>query len=230
MNGSTGEMFSRIAERYDFMNHMMSFGLDMVWRNKLVSVAKPREEDFIADIATGTGGVAFEFAKKGGSKVVGVDVSEAMLELAREKAKRKKLEHLVEFRRVDALSLSFPSETFDIVTMAFGIRNLPDYEKGLREMIRVAKRGGKILILEFFLPTNFFVRFVYKLYLKVVIPFLGALFSERNAYEYLWRSVEEFTRDIDITELMRSAGLREVTHVPLTFGITCLYIGQKSMS
>ncbi|MDP2664544.1 MAG: bifunctional demethylmenaquinone methyltransferase/2-methoxy-6-polyprenyl-1,4-benzoquinol methylase UbiE [bacterium] len=226
MKESTEEMFSRIVGRYDFLNHVMSGGLDIVWRKKLVSIAKPKEGDFVADIATGTGDVAFEFARRRGVKAVGADISEAMLELAREKAKRKKLEHLVEFQRVDALNLSFPSETFDIVTMAFGIRNLPDYEKGLREMIRVAKKGGKILILEFSMPMNFFARFLYRLYLKVVVPFFGSVFSERSAYEYLNKSIEEFAT-VDVVQVMRSAGLQRVQRVPLSFGIVSLYAATK---
>lgn len=230
MKPFTEPLFSRIAKRYDFMNHVMSFGLDVLWRKRLVAVANAAKGNSVLDMATGTGDIAFEFAKRGDIRVVGVDISEAMLERARAKAEQKKLSSAVEFHKGDALNLPFPSETFDIVTIAFGIRNLPDYEKGLREMIRVAKKGGKILILEFSMPKNLFIRFIYKLYLKVVIPLLGALFSERSAYEYLWRSVEEFTKDVDITELMKSAGVQEVKYIPLMFGVVCLYVGQKSTS
>ncbi|MDO8633561.1 MAG: bifunctional demethylmenaquinone methyltransferase/2-methoxy-6-polyprenyl-1,4-benzoquinol methylase UbiE [Candidatus Wildermuthbacteria bacterium] len=226
MKESTEEMFSRIVGRYDFLNHVMSGGLDIAWRKKLVSVAEPKGGDFVADIATGTGDVAFEFAKKGdGIRVVGVDISEEMLKIAREKAKRKGFEQ-VTFRHGDALQLLLEDNTFDIVTMTFGIRNLPDYEKGLKEMIRVAKKGGKILILEFSMPMNFFARFLYRLYLKVVVPFFGSVFSERSAYEYLNKSIEEFAT-VDVVQVMRSAGLQRVQRVPLSFGIVSLYAATK---
>ncbi|MDP2637163.1 MAG: bifunctional demethylmenaquinone methyltransferase/2-methoxy-6-polyprenyl-1,4-benzoquinol methylase UbiE [bacterium] len=230
MKPSTEPLFSRIAKRYDFMNHVMSFGLDVLWRKRLVAVANAAKGNSVLDMATGTGDVAFEFAKRGDIRVVGVDISEAMLERARAKAEQKKLSSAVEFQKADALNLPFSNETFDIVTMSFGLRNMPDYKKAVQEAARILKQEGKIFILEFAVPKNPFVRVFYRLYMHVVIPFLGGLFSERSAYEYLWRSVEEFTNDVDVIELMKSAGLQEVKYIPLTFGVVCFYVGQKSMS
>ncbi len=235
MKPSTEKMFSRIAERYDFMNHLMSFGLDTAWRKKLVRLANIKRGDYIADIATGTGDVVFEFARRRKDiRVVGMDISEAMLQVAQQKAeyapvldsKTGAYSASLEFQNGDALSLPFKDRSFDIVTMAFGIRNLPDYEKGLKEMIRVAKKGGKILILEFSLPADGFVRFFFRLYLKFVIPFFGGMFSERSAYEYLHRSIKEFAA-VDVVQLMRSAGLQRVQRVPLSFGIVSLYTAAK---
>lgn len=227
MKESTEKLFSRIADRYDFLNRSMSGGLDIVWRKRLVNEAEPQEGDAVLDIATGTGDVAFAFAKKRKDiQIVGIDISEAMLQIARRKAGTGPAS-AVKFVRGDALALPFEDQSFDIVTMAFGLRNLPDYEKGLKEMVRVVKKGGKILILEFSLPQNFFIRLFYRPYLKFVIPFFGGLFSERSAYEYLWKSVEEFTKSVDIPEMMKSAGLREVKRIPLTFGVVSVYLGTK---
>jgi len=224
---STEPLFSRIAKRYDFMNHMMSFGLDMLWRKGLIALAKVKKRDFVLDIATGTGDVAFELVKRGDIRVVGVDISEAMLEHARAKAKRKKFGNAVEFQRADALNLPFPSETFDIVTMSFGLRNMPDYQKAVQEAARVLKQEGRILVLEFAVPKNPFVRVFYRLYMHGVIPFLGGLLSERSAYEYLGKSIEEFTRSVDVVRLLESSGLRDARALPFMFDAVVLYMAKK---
>lgn len=238
MKPSIEKLFSRIAGRYDFLNRLMSGGLDIVWRKKLVNEAAPQGGDAVLDIATGTGDVAFAFAKqKKDIQIIGLDISAAMLQRAKQKAEYVPVLNFktgtysastrVEFLQGDALALPFEDRSFDIVTMAFGIRNLPDYDKGLKEMVRVAKKGGRVLILEFSMPQNFFIRLFYRPYLKFVIPFFGGLFSERSAYEYLWRSVEEFAKSVDIVEMMESVELKEVKCTSLTFGIVSLYQGIK---
>lgn len=220
-------MFSEVAPRYDFLNHLLSFGFDMAWRKKLVNLAHAKPGDQILDIATGTGDVAIEFAFRCPNiHIVGVDFSEAMLNLARRKAIAKGLSNSIEFQNGDALTLPFQDNKFDVVAMAFGIRNVADYKKGIEEMKRVAKTGGRVLILEFSKPNILILPF-YLLYLNFFIPSLGSLFLKKEAYQYLSDSISQFTKTVHLKDLMEHAGLANVRQIPMSFGIVSVYIGHK---
>lgn len=221
------QMFSDISTRYDFMNHLLSFGLDIIWRKKLVNLAEIKYGYSILDIATGTGDVAIEFAKQVENiQVTGVDFSTSMLQIAKQKVDAIKKTKIIHFQFGDALNLPFKENTFDVVTMAFGIRNVENYKKGLKEMHRVTKKGGQVLILEFSKPNDFIAPF-YWFYLQLVIPFLGAIFSKREAYYYLSSSIKRFVKTVNIATDMQSLGYVDIKQVRITLGIVSIYIGKK---
>ncbi len=221
------QMFSGVAHRYDFLNHLLSLGLDVLWRKKLARLANAKPQDKILDLATGTGDVAIEFIRQYQNiSVVGVDFSEVMLEVARNKAAAKGLSNFVRFQYGDALALPFQNNQFDIAVMAFGIRNVADCKKGIDEMKRLAKVGGKVLILEFSKPSNLVLP-LYRLYLNFFIPLLGAIFSKKEAYRYLSNSIWKFIKTVQVVKMMKNAGLANVRQIPMTFGVVSIYIGSK---
>ncbi len=220
-------MFSGVAARYDFLNRLLSFGLDVFWRKKLVKLANAKPGDRILDIATGTGDVAIEFAEQHKDiSIIGVDFSEAMLEAAKKKVAAKGLESSITFQYGDALALPFQNNQFDVITMAFGIRNVENCAKALEEMKRVLKPGGRMLILEFSKPSAWILPF-YWLYLNLFIPLLGTLFSKQEAYQYLSHSISQFTKTVQLGDLMKNAGFANVQQISLTFGVVSMYIGNK---
>ena len=220
------EMFSMIVPKYDFLNHLFSFGLDFWWRNKLVELLAANKRGALLDIATGTGDVAFAAAKKWPFlSIVGVDFSEGMIKRARAKALEQKLDKGVRFEVGDALKLSYSNRTFDWATMAFGLRNVEDYEAGLREIARVLKPGGKLLILEFSRVKNPILRLLYVAHLRLIIPLFGRIFSQGEAYSYLAGSIQDFTTHVDVCGLMTEADFRDVRQIPLTFGVVSIYEG-----
>jgi len=213
-------MFDRIVERYDFLNRVLSFGQDIFWRKKMATEAVNKETQLVLDLATGTGDSAKELLKKG-VKVIGVDISFEMLGIAKQKIQN-------DFIPVSASAyeLPFRDKTFDTVTCAFGIRNMHETEIALREIRRVIKDDGKIIILEFSLPSGFF-RKPYLFYLKKIVPFVASLFSVRTAYEYLGSSIEKFYKPIDFIELLQNCGFKNIKTHSLSFGAVYLYMGEK---
>ena len=231
------KMFGAIAGRYDFMNHFLSGGTDIYWRWRTVRRVRPEGDLPILDVCTGTGDLAITYWKKsrGQRAVVGTDFTPEMLELAREKADRlgpdaaATAPHGLQFLEADTLKLPFPADRFQIVSVAFGLRNVADTVSGLREMARVCAPGGRVAVLEFSMPTNRLFGAVYRWYFRNVLPRIGQLLARNQeaAYNYLPQSVSEFPQGETLCDLMREAGLTNPTWTPLTFGIATLYVGTR---
>jgi demethylmenaquinone methyltransferase/2-methoxy-6-polyprenyl-1,4-benzoquinol methylase len=223
----TPRMFTEIAGRYDLLNRLLSGGSDRRWRRALVEAAAVGEGARVCDVATGTGDVALEFARRtAAGSIVGVDPSQGMLAVGREKAVG--YGERVRLIDGDALALPFADGAFDAVTIAFGLRNLPDYGAGIAEMTRVLAPGGRLLVLEFFPPRGGLFLRAYRLYLGTVLPVVGRLVSgSPTAYRYLARSIEDFISHDDIRRLMDEAALDDVTAQRLTGGIAWVYRGVK---
>ena len=225
----TPEMFSRIAGRYDLLNHLLSLNIDRSWRRALVEQSGLAAGGRVLDVCAGTGDAAFSFAKHAEpSEIVCVDLSREMLEIGVEKARRRKIEGVVRFVEGDALRLPFGDGRFDAVSIAFGLRNLPDYAAGIAEMKRVLAPGGRLLVLEFAPPSRDLYRKGYAFYLGRLVPFVGgAVSGSREAYRYLASSVGEFVTRERVVDLFQEAGLKNVSAKPMTGGIVFLYIGEK---
>ncbi len=230
------QMFGGIAKRYDLLNHTLSGGVDTYWRSRTVRLVKPEGTSPILDLCTGTGDLAFAYAKATGGKVaiVGADFTPEMIELANEK--RLKAERagkvppdLMKFLVADAQQLPFDTDTFQIVSVAFGLRNVSDTMRGLCEMVRVCRPGGQVAVLEFSRPRNKAFNAVYQAYFRTVLPRIGQVVSGSRdlAYEYLPQSVAEFPDGEELAGMMERAGLERVQFRPLTFGISTLYWGRK---
>jgi demethylmenaquinone methyltransferase/2-methoxy-6-polyprenyl-1,4-benzoquinol methylase len=223
-------MFDRIAPTYDLLNHLLSFGRDYSWRRKAARQVGRDSHLCIVDLATGTGDLLISLLKShpDTAKVVALDVSEGMLSLCRRKLRRRGLAERVELLCADASAMPLAAGSFDAATVGFGIRNTPDVSKTLREMHRILKPGGTTVILEFSLPKGRLLRWCYLKYLRLVVPFLGAMVSaDGHAYRYLNRSIEEFCQAEDFSSLMQDAGFRDVSVIPLTLGVASIYRGVK---
>ena len=223
------EMFSAIAPRYDFLNRLLSLGIDRRWRRFAVKQVRYAEGGTILDVATGTGDVALEIARQTppSVQIVGIDFSQGMLDLGKVKVGDSAHADRIAMRLAPCEDIPYPDDTFDSATIAFGIRNVVDRRVGLAEMYRVLKPGGRMIILEFSTPRSRFFKSVYYFYFLKVLPVIGGLFSSFNAYKYLPDSVLEFPSQEDFKALMTSVGFRNTTHVDLTFGIASVYIGEK---
>ncbi len=221
------QMFGEIAGRYDFMNHFLSAGTDVYWRRKTVKSAAPSGTGPILDVCTGTGDLAFAWraAADSAAPVVATDFTHGMLEIA----ERKRGTRDVMFMEADTQELPFADDTFQIVSVAFGLRNVSSTIGGLEEMTRVVRPGGRVVVLEFSLPDNRLISGVYQWYFRNVLPKLGQLVTRNRqaAYEYLPQSVSEFPSGDQLTQLMEEAGLERTSYLPLTGGIATLYIGHK---
>lgn len=222
-------MFNNISGTYDFLNHFLSLGIDVIWRKMAIKELLADKPANILDVATGTGDFAFEAIRiLKPSKITGVDISEGMLAIADEKIRKRKMQDIFEVRLGDSEKLLFDQDTFDAVTVAFGVRNFEDLEKGLSDMLRVLKPGGKAVILEFSKPKVFPVKQAYNVYFKYITPTIGKLFSkDSSAYTYLPESVAAFPDGKDFTALMEKVGFKNTKYRPLTFGICSIYTGIK---
>ena len=223
------KMFGEIAPNYDRMNHLLSMNVDRYWRWKAVRKLAPNRTDPILDVCTGTGDLAFAFHKftEGDVPVIGSDFCFEMLEVGRQKS--QKTGRPVEFVEADAQNLPFESDRFQVVSAAFGLRNVADTDQGLRELTRVCKSGGKVAVLEFSIPRRQPIKGLYGWYFKNVLPRIGQQLAKNNssAYNYLPDSVGEFPCYEQLTDRMIAAGLKSAEYYPLTFGIATLYIGVK---
>ena len=221
-------MFDDISGKYDFLNHFFSFGIDHLWRKKLVRLLAPSKPLSILDVACGTGDLALSLARLRPQRIVGIDISEKMLEIGRQKISRKGQEPVIRLQQGDAEHIPFPDNTFDAVTVAFGVRNFDDLGLGLSEMRRVLKPGGCMLILEFSHPAAFPMKQLYGFYSHAVIPAVGRLISgSRTAYTYLPQSVDAFPSGKDFLEILDQRGLARVNQISLTGGIASVYTGEK---
>ena len=221
-------MFNNIAHKYDFLNHFLSFGIDRSWRKRSVKEMEKKSPGDILDIATGTGDFALESVRLNPRQIVGVDISTGMLEKGREKVSAMNLDHLISLREGDSENLEFGNDSFDAVTVGFGVRNFEDLQQGLSEIFRVIRPGGAAYILEFSKPAKFPMKQLYMFYSFTFLPILGRIFSkDASAYTYLPESIREFPDGEDFLSELRTAGFNRVKALPLTFGIATLYVGEK---
>ena len=224
------EMFDSIAPSYDHLNHLLSLGIDNIWRKKAIREIVDGTQQQILDVACGTGDSTIAIAKAmaPGGRVTGIDISTAMMEPLMRKAAHEGVHDRIKLLKADALRMPFEADSFHRVTCAFGIRNFEDKDKGLEEFLRVLKPGGKAVILELGVPEKPFVRTVYNVYFKHILPVIGGIVSgNRAAYRYLPASVYAFPSPHTFCVKMERAGFRNVRHRSLTFGLCSLFIGEK---
>ncbi len=228
------KMFGQISSRYDLMNHLLSGGVDIYWRMFTIRNVQPDGTDPILDVCTGTGDLALAYWEETARRqtVVGTDFTPEMLEIARKKAARidQNYGETLQFIEADTQSLPFPDDHFQIVSVAFGLRNVSDTQRGLLEMRRVCKPGGRVAVLEFSQPTLPGLAGLYRWYFKNVLPRVGQIFARNSedAYNYLPQSVSQFPSGQAFVDVMQKCGFKDVTCQPLTFGIASLYVGVKS--
>jgi demethylmenaquinone methyltransferase/2-methoxy-6-polyprenyl-1,4-benzoquinol methylase len=221
-------MFDAIAPKYDFLNQLLSLGIHKGWRKKSINLLKQAQPKTILDIATGTADFAIEAMRLKPEKVTGIDISEGMLKLGREKVNKLGLQHKIELKLADSENLPFSDNSFDAITVGFGVRNFEHLEKGIRDMYRVLKPGGSMIILEFSKPRVFPVKQLYMIYFRYITPFIGKLFSKDNsAYSYLPESVNAFPDGKDFLKILEKTGLKEAKTISLSFGIASIYISKK---
>ena len=222
-------MFDNIAHKYDLLNRLLSLGIDQSWRRKALSTLLNHQTDEILDIATGTGDVAIMAAKMLNPKhVLGIDLSRNMLSFAAQKAKKKELHNILEFQEGDAENLSLEDNRFDAATVAFGVRNFGDLEKGLNEIRRVLKPGGKLVVLEFTKPRYFPFKQIYHTYFRFILPTVGKMTSkDPKAYKYLYESVQVFPDYERFTQVLQKVGFHHTDFKALSLGICAIYTGIK---
>lgn len=222
------EMFDRISHKYDFLNRLLSLGIDKIWRKKAIQSLSTHAPKTILDVATGTGDFAIASLKLNPTQVIGVDISAGMLEKGQEKIKEKQLNDIITLTLGDSEHLPFENDQFEAITCAYGVRNFEDLRKGLREMHRVMKPGGKLAILEFSKPKVFPVKQFYDLYFRYILPRVGKMFSkDSRAYTYLPESVKVFPEGQEFIAILEECGFKNAQQRPLTFGITTLYNAEK---
>lgn len=222
-------MFDNIAPKYDFLNHYFTIGIDKIWRKKAIKIASQNNPDNILDIAAGTGDFTILEAKRTSAKeIVGIDISQNMLNVAIQKANRQKLGNRVKFLKADSLDMPFEPETFDAVTVGFGVRNFADIPAGLKEIYRVLKTGGRLVVLELSEPSNPLVKGVFGFYFHKVMPAAGKLISkDPSAYKYLPDSVEQFPYGQRFLDIMTGCGFKNAKLKWLSLGIAAIYWGEK---
>jgi len=222
------EMFDNIAHRYDFLNHLLSLGIDITWRKKAVKYIGTIQPKKILDVASGTGDFAFEALSLNPEKVTGFDLSEGMMNYGREKARKLNVSNIVEFVKGDSEKMPFAENSFDAITVGFGVRNFENLNAGLKEIHRVLCTGGKVAILEASMPQNTIIRAVFSLYFGKIVPMVGKLFSkDARAYSYLPESVMAFPHGLEFVQILENIGFRNVKWHPLTFGSCAFYMMEK---
>lgn len=221
-------MFDGIAHRYDLLNHVLSSGFDIFWRRKAIKLLRKASPQTILDVATGTADFAIEAAKRLDAKIIGIDLSEQMLQKGTQKVRRQRLEGRITLEQGQAEALRFENDTFDAVTVAFGVRNFANIERGLTEMFRVLRPGGTALVLEFSKPRTFPFKQLYRFYFHNILPSIGGYVSSRKEpYQYLPDSVEGFPDGNNFLALLQNAGFTQTRQRVLTFGIATIYMGTK---
>ncbi|WP_027881047.1 bifunctional demethylmenaquinone methyltransferase/2-methoxy-6-polyprenyl-1,4-benzoquinol methylase UbiE [Mesoflavibacter zeaxanthinifaciens] len=222
------KMFDTISKDYDGLNRVISFGIDIKWRKRVVEIVKKQQPKTILDIATGTGDLAINLAETSAEEIVGLDISPGMLEVGKEKVKAKQLNNRVKMIIGDSENMPFEDNTFDAITVAFGVRNFETLENGLKDILRVLKPGGTFVILETSVPTKFPFKQGYKAYSKFILPSIGRLFSkDKTAYKYLSESASVFPYGEALNNILRNIGFINVEDKPQTFGVATIYTASK---
>jgi demethylmenaquinone methyltransferase / 2-methoxy-6-polyprenyl-1,4-benzoquinol methylase len=221
-------MFNNISPKYDLLNHLLSGGIDKLWRRKAINILKKEHPSLILDVATGTGDFAIASLKANPSKVIGVDISEGMLNIGREKIRKLGLEKKIEMISGDSENLQFQDNNFDAIIVGFGVRNFEDLERGLSEMYRVLKKDGTLLVLEFSKPAKFPFKNLYNFYFRYVLPLIGRMVSkDSSAYDYLPESVRKFPYGKDFLNILRKTGFNSLECIELSFGVCSIYLARK---
>lgn len=223
------QMFNNIAHRYDFLNHFLSLGIDTIWRKKAIACLKQENPKLLLDIATGTGDLAITATKiLNPDKIIGIDISEGMLSFGREKLFKLNLQDKIQLMSGDSENIPFTDNHFDAATVAFGVRNFENLDKGLAEINRVLKTGGSLVVLEFSKPKAFPIKQIYNFYFNQILPGIGKLVSkDARAYSYLPESVQAFPDGVDFINHLQKAGFKQTYYRILMFGIASIYYGKK---
>lgn len=222
------EIFNDIAPKYDLLNHFLSLNIDKRWRRKAIGYIRPEEKGELLDVACGTGDFSIAAYRAGVQKVTGIDISANMVAIGQKKVDNLGLTPYIILQAGDSEQIEFEDEHFDVVTVAFGVRNFEHLEAGLREMQRVLKKGGKVVILEFSMPEHFPMKQLYKFYFRHILPVLGGWISgNKGAYTYLPESVMKFPQGKAFLDILKGCGFEQATQRKLTFGIASIYVGVK---
>jgi demethylmenaquinone methyltransferase/2-methoxy-6-polyprenyl-1,4-benzoquinol methylase len=222
------QMFNNISARYDFLNHFLSLGIDHIWRRKAVNTLREIQPKRILDLATGTGDFAIALLKLNPTQIIGMDISSGMLEVGKNKMKTKHVSHIIDMQLGDSENMPFEDGYFDAITVGFGVRNYENLEKGLTEMLRVTRSGGKIVILEFSKPKRFPIKQAFAFYSRFIIPFFGKRISkDEKAYAYLPESVAAFPEGKAFTDILSKLGYKQVDATLVSGGIATIYSGIK---
>lgn len=222
------QMFDNISGNYDSLNRMISLGTDQGWRRNVLKMVSDTQPESILDIATGTGDLAILLSKSNAKRIVGLDLSAGMLEVGKSKIKTLNLQNLIEMIQGDSENLPFQDNTFDAITVAFGVRNFENLEKGLSEILRVLKPNGIFVILETSVPTKFPFKQGYNFYMKTFMPLMGKVFSkDKKAYEYLSESAKNFPYGEKLNAILQKIGFKNVQHAPQTMGVATIYSASK---
>jgi demethylmenaquinone methyltransferase/2-methoxy-6-polyprenyl-1,4-benzoquinol methylase len=222
------QMFDNIAHRYDLLNRVLSLGIDKIWRYRAINQLKDIKPKTILDVATGTADVALAAMRLKPRKIMGIDISEEMIAIGREKIAKKKLNHIIHLQKADAENLPFENNSFDAITVAFGVRNFENLEKGLAELRRVLKEDGKLVVLEFSQPKAFPVKQLFGFYSTYILPQIGKMVSsDSSAYTYLPESVKAFPEGNAFLDILHSQGFKSTKWISLSFGISAIYTAQK---
>ena len=222
------KMFDTISGEYDGLNRVISFGIDIKWRKKVVEIIKATKPETVLDIATGTGDLAINLAETSAKKIIGLDISSGMLEVGKTKIASKNLDSKIEMIIGDSENMPFEDNSFDAITVAFGVRNFETLEKGLKDILRVLKPGGTFVILETSVPSKFPFKQGYKFHSKIILPTVGKLFSkDKTAYKYLSESASVFPYGEALNNILRNIGFINVKDLPQTFGVATIYTASK---
>ena len=227
--GQVEKMFNNISKEYDILNRVISFGIDISWRKKIVKILKSKNPSMILDVATGTGDLAIELVKTNAKKIIGLDISKGMLDVGIDKIKHKNLNNTIEMVIGDSENLKYEDNFFDAVTVSFGVRNFESLDLGLREIFRVLKPNGSLVILETSNPTKFPFKQFYTVYSKFILPTIGKIFSkDKLAYNYLSESSAEFPYGEKFNNILKKIGFSNVVDFPQTFGVATIYVASKN--
>ena len=221
-------MFNLISKRYDILNRIITFGLDLRWRKNLVNKIKPQNPKIILDVATGTGDLAIELSKTNAEKIIGIDISDQMIEIAKKKIRKKNLNSLIKILKSNSENMNFKNDYFDMVTVSYGVRNFDNLNKGLSEIFRVLKPSGKIYILETSLPKSPILLFFYKFYVRIITSIIGILFSNyKLPYKYLLNSASIFPFGDDFNNILIKNGFINVKNESQILGVSTIYFASK---